>query len=157
MIDPSGDQKRFTDILPYHEHWIDKWIDGLFGVPRGLPGECEAKEKLDPTVRGLFYSDYGGPFPYWRYGRYCGYDMNGPGKPINDLDEACQEHDDCLATWSQVIYFYGCNDKLCNDIKYIWNNQCIKRPFDERKCRAIFEMSVWCWSMPVWPPGQRWK
>lgn len=52
------------------------------------------------------------------YGNFCGFFNNGQGGgPIDDLDEACAEHDDCLATWNRIFrnpcLLYTCNPPLC--------------------------------------------
>ncbi len=68
-------------------------------------------------------TDPGGMWP--GYGRYCG-PRNGPGKPIDSLDAACQTHDQCLATWRQwanPCTLFRCDAALClAALKSIVNN-----------------------------------
>jgi hypothetical protein len=67
--------------------------------------------------RGYFvpqYVDPTGEFLGHVYGRYCGFSRNGPGKPIDELDAACKEHDRCLATWS-LVWNEPCRIPICNE------------------------------------------
>jgi RHS repeat-associated protein len=58
----------------------------------------------DPT--GLLFG--------WGYGNYCGWSLRGQnGGPIDALDDACKDHDGCLATWKECPKFFGCNLTLC--------------------------------------------
>jgi RHS repeat-associated protein len=67
-------------------------------------------EKFDPF--GLFLGI--------GYGNWCGYSRSGPGDPIDDVDAACKEHDDCLATWGRVLNpfnFCRCHYQFCRSIR----------------------------------------
>lgn len=44
------------------------------------------------------------------YGRWCGPGCSGPGAPVDDVDQCCQEHDQC---YSRRGYFdCRCNREL---------------------------------------------
>src|SRR5262249_38751735 len=50
------------------------------------------------------------------YGRYCGYNLNGPGDPIDCIDAACMVHDICLTTWWDACrpgWLHTCNQLFC--------------------------------------------
>src|SRR5207249_8581315 len=58
-----------------------------------------------------------GLFVGFGYGNYCGWSRRGQGgPPIDDVDKACQKHDDCLATWADACKFKFCNARLLRDV-----------------------------------------
>jgi RHS repeat-associated protein len=58
-----------------------------------------------------------GLFLGFGYGNWCGYSRSGQGgDPIDGVDEACQTHDLCLATWADACKFKFCNVRFCKDV-----------------------------------------
>ena len=61
----------------------------------------------------IVFSDPSGLFTV--YGLYCG-PGSGPGDPIDCVDQACVEHDSCLATsadWLTLFHRRNCDRELC--------------------------------------------
>ena len=49
----------------------------------------------------------------WGYGHYCGpFHFGQGGEPIDALDEACERHDECLATWREFLIL--CRRRYCD-------------------------------------------
>jgi hypothetical protein len=58
-----------------------------------------------------------GLFLGFGYGNWCGWSRSGQGgDPIDEVDAACQKHDNCLATWADACKFKFCNVKFCRDV-----------------------------------------
>ena len=62
--------------------------------------------EIDPF--GLFFG--------FGYGNWCGWSRSGPGQPIDEVDAACQKHDNCLATWADACKFKFCNVRFWRDV-----------------------------------------
>jgi RHS repeat-associated protein len=79
----------------------------------------------------------------FNYGRYCGFNKVGPGRPDDSLDAACQRHDRCLATWKEWInpclQIY-CNNKLCDEARKALKSGCKAdwpgNPTKQKECEA---------------------
>ncbi len=68
----------------------------------------ENKPTIEIDPFGLFFG--------FGYGRYCGWSRRGPGDPIDEVDAACQKHDNCLATWADACKFKFCNVRFLRDV-----------------------------------------
>jgi len=142
--DPSGNQ--YQDPM---REWGNKYFPPGAGVPNWIIPDDKQKCISDWWEGERFLHSlsmgFGGPFPAWEYGNCCGYNKKcGPSsKTYTCADEACKQHDMCLATFKDVFTKYrSCNEKYCNDMKYCWNNLCAgKVVYDRRQCQALYEMS----------------
>jgi RHS repeat-associated protein len=70
---------------------------------------------------------------WWGYGNYCGWYRRGQGgDPIDYLDWACQQHDNCQATWATCnpVDLYKCSAKLCDDASLAYDFLCDWEHFD---------------------------
>jgi hypothetical protein len=102
-------------------------------------------DKLDPN--GLNPNNYG---------NWCGTHNSNNGPPIDEVDRACQDHDECLA--DPKDFFNFCNQIVCNAefCKAVRNADCRSSP-NPSKCRqekqailtvcAIFSggLTAWIW------------
>lgn len=89
----------------------------------------------------------------WGYGNWCGYDRFGQnGAPIDAIDRACQQHDNCLATWRDALI--PCKIKICNQI-FCWQvlfAGCSQSPDPEACGKAKRDILAACALVMLVPP-----
>ena len=93
---------------------------------------------------------------FWSYGNCCGPTKPcGPfSKTIDCADAACKKHDNCVGPASTFLQnWFKCSGPYCNDLKFCWNQHCVKRPLDLKQCNAIRTMAgQFCNSFGGGPP-----
>lgn len=143
-VDPNGTKPQgWLDWLPFHEH-----LPPAIRSPLGTLSECVNNE-INPD--GFFF------WIGWEYGNCCGKEKKcGEGSFVwNCTDAACRAHDICVGeSTPSPIRWYQCSGKFCNDLRFCWNNHCVKR-IDGRQCRAIRDIaSAFCAFYGGVPPGE---
>lgn len=109
--------------LAFYDPSTQRWIN------RDPVGEPGFRVLARPTARSggdgpnsyafvkndpLSHIDPHGLLLGWAYGNWCGYSQSGPQDPIDAVDNACMNHDNCLATWVDALT--PCKIFLCNRI-----------------------------------------
>ncbi len=111
---------------------------------------CAVKNLLDP--HGFWSTGV------WSYGNCCGptRKCGSSSKAYNCTDKACKAHDICVgSSVPSSSHWLRCNKRFCNDIRYCWNQHCVRSPWDIKQCAAIRDIAAaFCNSFGGGPPGQ---